>query len=213
MLVSLIQAKPSSKQALGATAADAHLFDLRKQIKSRDVQPGSLILLDFNGIEAINGSYIKASAFWIYLCGQLSIRNDVPDLVGIRSTDPKPYDIYCSVANLSSDVETEFLEFFGSRNLPFLVATDWNNKGVRAARLEGRIEPTLLKSLSCLLAMNKASAPEMHARYPEDKVTVTAWNNRLSDLHALRLVKRERSGRQWEYQPIIGDIEYGRSIH
>lgn len=213
MVITLSDRKPRSTQALGASLAEQHLSALRTAIEKYTVPNGTLVILDFKGIQSTNGSYIKASAYWVYLCGQLSTRPDLSDLIGSRSTDPKPYDLYCAVANLSPEVEAEFDEFFGSRGLPFLIATKWNDEKVHSARIGGGIEPTLQRSLTCLLSMGKASAPEMHSRYPNENITVTAWNNRLSDLHALRLVRRVRNGRQWEYQPVTGGLIYGRSIH
>jgi len=213
MIITLSDRKPRSTQALGASLAEQHLSALRAALEKGEIPTGTLVLFDFKGIQSTNGSYIKGSAFWVFLCGQLSTRHDASDLVGSGSTDPKPYDLYCAVANLSPEVEAEFNEFFGSRGLPFLIATRWNDEKVYSARLEGGIEPTLHKSLTYLVSMGKASAPEMHLRHPHENITVTAWNNRLSDLHALRLVRRVRNGRQWEYQPVTGGITHGRSIH
>lgn len=105
------------------------------------------------------------------------------------------------------------VDFFRSRQAPIVIATKWKDSEVFAAVVEGHLDNALLMTLSALSLERAATAPLLHAKHPSEKITVTAWNNRLNDLHALRLVRRQRNGRVWDYEPLAQNITYGRSIH
>jgi hypothetical protein len=111
---------------------------------------------------------------------------------------------------MARDVEDEFVEFFSTRQLPFLIAARIKDSTIFSATLQGHLEPALKATLSALLQRGASSAPQLHEAFPAERVTVTAWNNRLADLHAVRLVSRTRNGKVWEYKPVIERIVYGR---
>jgi hypothetical protein len=123
-------------------------------------------------------------------------------------------DIYPLVVNLTEPVRQELVEFAASRSLPLAIATVLESTNtVAVATIEGGLEPVLRQTLSRVAAAGEASAPQMHAEHPDEGVAVTAWNNRLTELCALRLVRRRRQGRSWLYQTIAKEIHYGTSIH
>lgn len=167
---------------------------------------GSLVLLDFSEMEAVNASYIKGTAFWLLTCGQLSTRPIESQLSPRHSADPRPYDLYVCVTGLAPALVEEFQEFLRPRRLPILHAGRVKGEEVEEARLLGHLDSTLLQTLKVLCRQGRATAPQLFEANSKEDVTVTAWNNRLNDLNGLRLVRRFRAGRAWEYETIAGKI-------
>lgn len=62
------------------------------------------------------------------------------------------------------------------------------------------MDATLFATLKQLSKMRSATPPELYeVIFDNDCITVTAINQRLSDLLVLGCVRREREGRAWRY--------------
>lgn len=213
MILIIGKMTPRTTKPVGATLGEQHLADARRAIADGTLAEGALVILDFAGMETTNSSYLRATALWLLRCGQLSVR---PDEMLARSGDPnlpRPYDIYCALTNVEGEVAQETEDFFNSRPIPILIARKLSGKSIVSATLAGNLEPVLKKTLSLVCLAGAVSATELHARFKSQGVSVTAWNNRLADLCALRLIRRQRQGKQWIYEPLTTEITYGRSIH
>jgi len=185
---------------------------VERSMSQRTLPEGELITLDFSGVAAINGSYIKSTVLWLFLCGQLSSRGSYAESPIRHPSEPRPYDLFVAVGGLTQEVEEEFIEFFRARRIPVVVAKEWSDDNIQEATLEGHLDPALKSTFNALLRRGGSNAPQLHQDLPKEGITVTAWNNRLSDLNAFRLVRRTRNGKLWEYKPIAERITYGRSI-
>lgn len=205
MLVKLQSCSPRKKAGLGASLGEQHMSVIAKSIAEASLRPGSLVVLDFSGFEAVNASYIKSTAFWLLTCGQLSTRSEAR-FSPRHDADPRPYDVYVCVTGLGRDLLDEFQEFLEPRGVPLLNASRIEAGEVEEARLLGHLDSALLQTLKALSDQGRATAPELFNANPKEGVTVTAWNNRLNDLNALRLVRRFRAGRAWEYEAIAEKI-------
>lgn len=75
MTLKVAELLPRKASALGATLGELHMGDVRLGMSCKSLQPGNLLLFDFDGVEAVNGSYIKATVYWAFICGQLSARS------------------------------------------------------------------------------------------------------------------------------------------
>lgn len=177
-----------------------------EKVASGALPTGSLVLLDFSGITAVNASYIKGTAFWLLTCGQLSTRPMALTLSPRHPADPRPYDVYVSVVGLEPDLVEEFQEFLKPRGVPLLLASRLDGECIEEARLLGHLDPALTHTLKLLVQHERATAPQLHEAGSPEGVTVTAWNNRLNDLIGLRLVRRIRFGRAWQYESIARTI-------
>jgi hypothetical protein len=208
VIVKLKQFLKGTAVALGATAGEQHMLSVHRGVAQGSISPGSCIVLDFDGITGVNASYIKATALWILTCGQLSVTNSVSlaSQVPRHEADPRPYDLYVCVTGLAPDLEVEFQEFLRPRHLPLLCAHRLNDESIEEAKLLGHLDPMLVLTLKAAGKHGTVTAPELYRASPHEGVTVTAWNNRLNDLHALRLVRRIRAGRAWKYQPLAKRI-------
>jgi hypothetical protein len=87
-----------------------------------------------------------------------------------------------------------------------LLATRYTSTQIEEAMLLGHLDGALKMTFEALVKQKVAAAPCLFNLYPNENITVTAWNNRLNDLHSLRLVRKIRSGRSWEYQPLTKKI-------
>jgi hypothetical protein len=192
--------------ALGASLAEQHMESVQTAVAESKISPGSLVVLDFSGIDTVNGSYIKGTAFWLWTCGQLSASNLAVVSAPRHPADPRSCDIYVAVAGLSAEVTVEFQEFLKPRRLPLLSARQLKGGLIDEAVLLGHLDPVLTFALKAAMHRGAVTAPEMYRSFPDEDVTVTAWNNRLNELHALRLLRRVRAGRAWKYEPVVNKI-------
>src|SRR4051812_32163235 len=102
---------------------EQHMASVHKGVAAGTISAGGLIILDYDGIGTVNGSYIKATAFWLFTSGRLSTMNGGSDLTPRHPADPRPYDIFVAAAGLAPDVRDEFQEFLQPRRIPVLLAT------------------------------------------------------------------------------------------
>lgn len=202
MIVKLRNCSPKTTTGLGASVAEQHMSRVHKTVADGTLPPGSLIILDYAGLAAVNASYIKATAHWLYACGQLSAKSPESVIAPRHPADVRPCDVFVAVSGLTEDVLKEFQEFLLPRKTPLVLARKFQDEAIQEASLLGYVDPTLLSTLKSLCQRGRSTAPELFQDHPDQKVTVTAWNNRLSDLHELRLVRRFRAGRAWEYETL-----------
>jgi hypothetical protein len=206
MQIEMKKCMPRNEVALGATLGSQHMENLYQSIAKQAIPVGEIIILNFKGIEQVNGSYIKTTALWVFLCGQMAVNAAKASIPPRHFSDLRPYDLYVAVSNLAPDVRNEFNDFLQPRRIPMLLAKRFNDKNIEEAVLLGHLDDALRMTLEALVKHGVATAPRLSDLYPNVNITVTAWNNRLNDLHALRLVRRVRSGRSWEYQPLTKKI-------
>jgi hypothetical protein len=197
---------PKREVGLGATIAEQHMTAIHKTVANGTLPPGTLVVLDFAKLKAVNGSYIKGTALWLLTCGQLSTGNLQKAIAPRHAADPRPCDLFVCVAGLSPEVELEFQEFLKPRGLPLLFARILKGDAVKEAVLLGHLDSALRSTLDAVTKYGSCTAPQLYKLFPEQNITVTAWNNRLNDLHSLRLVRRTRAGRGWEYKPLTEKI-------
>lgn len=201
-----------SGQALGAALGDEHFACILRRLEAAG-GAGRLLVLDFQDVAATNGSYLKAVVLRLLLAARQAVISDPRQ----SFTGLPVLDVFPVLKGLSPAVREEVADFFAARRLPVLVAEGplppSAGLPLPAAVVEGWLEPTLRETLGGVLRAGEATAPELHEAYPEQRVTVTAWNNRLTELCGLRLLDRRRQGRAWVYRSVANQISYGRRLH
>lgn len=202
MTLTLREQTAQETVALGASLAERHMSPVAKAVATGKLSPGSLVVLDFSGLTAVNASYIKGTAFWLFTCGRMSTQPAESRIVPRHPADPRPFDLYVCLSGLTEELEEEFQEFLKPRGVPMLLATSHDQHEVFEACVLGSLDSTLEHTLRLLAQRESATAPELHEANQSEGVTVTAWNNRLNDLNTLRLARRARSGRSWIYKSI-----------
>lgn len=210
MLKHSMRRKDSPPVRIGATRAQDDMADLPQLVAAEKTPPS--VVLDFNGIEAINGSYARASAAWLLNC---SIAARAAEQAS-KPISPDPWEIRplpiqaLFVMNLSDEVREEIDLLFKQQRLPCLEAVEWDENEVRKVRILGHLDPQLFRALECLQTAGNGSVAEtLWQRFPEDRIGMTAWNNRLSELYQRHMVSRVKDGKFWRYSLEFKEAHYG----
>jgi hypothetical protein len=146
----------------------------------------TMALLDFTGVEVATASFLRESviAFRDYA------RQALPN-------------IYPVVANLPAAVAEE-LDFFVRARGDVLLSCDLDAKGdVVTARLVGDLDPAQRATFDVVREVGAISAPELAARFADQNIGATAWNNRLSALASKGLLIERRQGKSKSFSPLL----------
>lgn len=148
----------------------------------------SPVFLDFGGVEAATGSFLRECIF--------AFRDHC------RHALPNAYPV---VAN-AAPVVVEELAFYAKSQAEALWSCALSLQGrISAVQLIGRdnLEAGQQEALRLTETLPEATAPLM-AQQSSQAVGVTAWNNRLSALAAKGLVMEQRRGKTKIFRPVLG---------
>lgn len=199
---------------IGATRAQADLNGLLSSIDSSETP--CFIALNFSGIDAVNGSYVRASVAWLTRCALLS-RSGAPDTQSqSRQDSPDPWEIRplpiraIFVSNLTQEVREEIDLYFKQERLPCLEALQTEGEAVISARILGHLDAQLYRTLNCLHHYGESAVAEnLWKTYTDDGIGLTAWNNRLSELFQRLLVYRTKERKFWRYSRLFKEVSDG----
>src|ERR1039457_5279869 len=181
MQIEIKKCLPRNESALGATLGARHMENIYQAIAKQTIPAGEIVIFNFKGIEQVNGSYIKTTALWVFLCGQMAVNMPKASIPPRHVGDLRPYDLYVAVSHLSDDVRGEFNDFLQPRRIPMLLANRFSDKQIEEATLLGHWDDALRMTLEALVKHKAATAPLLYDLYhPTENITVTAWNNRLN---------------------------------
>lgn len=174
-------------QLVGRTIGD-HRYERIIDPARRALDPHGVLLLSFRGVEFATGSFFKAT--WKAL-----------------HPDEGPA-VPCAVAHLCDEVREEFSIYLRGHRLLGLEAIDWTASELSLATIHGHVEDSEFSALRALCSNPGATAPELQA-LSNDKVSPTAWTNRLNELHRQGLAFRQKAGRAWRFFPIAREVRRG----
>lgn len=198
MWYSISQVSEGLQHLAGSALARNHLAQLRTELyRHRDQKDPLVVVLDFSGIESLTSSYTKSSILWLLRCGEKSVGAAVYDDPG-DGLMPVALPIYPILVHLCDEIREEIEVVLRAEQLCCLVAVETKEDSVLTASILGSLDRTLRATLRQVEAEAETTAAILHAKYG-DGINVTGWNNRLSDLHRLRLIHRRKEGRQWIY--------------
>jgi len=193
---------PGAPNALGATLGQDCMEKVLPSLEAATDDDRTLIL-DLTGIQAVNASFLKATVFWLFQCGQAYVKQQP------RTSDEhwavRPLRVFPAVTGCSGEVMRDVDDFFSGRQVPILHVDEGTADRIIKGHLLGRLDPVLDKTLAGLVAAGEATAAELAAT-SDDAITLNGWNNRLADLHLLRLARRRRRGKFWVYTPTTQHI-------
>jgi len=156
------------------------------------------LLLDLTGIKAVNASFLKATVYWALQCGEAEVEERQ-----VTSSEPwavRPLKLYPCITGCSREVADDVDEFFRGRGAPLLHVDQRDDEALIRGRVLGGLEPAIAATLPALVNAGEATAAELAGKSRE-KITGNGWNNRLAELHRLRLATRRRHGKFWIYSP------------
>lgn len=142
--------------------------------------------LDFTEIQVATASFLREAVIGFRDYARLSLRN-----------------VYPAVANLLPAVAEE-LEFFIRARGDVL----WNcelgsGDTVTSARLIGELDPAQRSTFDAALELGAITAPELAARFADQRIGPTAWNNRLSALATKGLLVERKQGKTKSFSPLL----------
>jgi len=147
--------------------------------------PGDTVVLDWGGIEIATASYFGTTLVAL-----------------IRMAMALELDRYFIVANLNKTCLDELklvLEFQGL----VVLAGEWDRGQVRKVQVLGLLEAPYASTLEAVQKLVSTSATELYsAQRGKSAIGKTGWINRLSNLHRLRLIRKERVGREYKFQAL-----------
>jgi hypothetical protein len=185
--VKVHQLEPKSAHLHGATIGEDHAEQISKLVRGNS--DSTVVVIDFEGIVTASASYFKrvVSPFF-----------QTPSDSGLFVQETFPIGINIT----STDLREELTDFLVGKGW-VLIEAELEGTNLSKPRIIGELEGASEETYRELQEMGKATAAELHEKFPQKSVNQTAWNNRLAQLLDLRVAQRERSGRFWIYQPTV----------
>jgi hypothetical protein len=194
------------RHAHGWSLAEAHAAELDTRLGPALSTPGAgtIVVLDFAGIESTSASYVKRILVWLLVAGERFVSDDKP-----YSEGPPALNVFPVITNPAPDVLDEVKTVLEHGKKACLEALEMDGGTIGRARVLGSLDAHLRQTLLHVVKAEETSAPDLYDRFRDEKIGVTAWNNRLNELHARRLVQRNKHGRQLVFRPLAKEIVDG----
>jgi hypothetical protein len=148
--------------------------------------PGSVVLLDFSGVENVNGSWINAAIS--------------PLLPWAARPEIELFPILCGFPPGSQD-ELELVSRLNNQCFPVAARTQ---DATASVELVGPLDSNLEATIRIVVARREVTGAELGRK--EAGIGPTGWNNRLRELHERRLLSRRNIGRKQIYAPIAKEM-------
>lgn len=203
IVFSLKEQLGDAAHAVGATLGQKHLALLIAQLKdtaaATDLDgPGEIVMLDFGGIESATSSYLRET-----LCRLL--RHGAASVAPRAEPDFTPLNVYPVVVGLSPEVAGQLAEVSKLDQRAIVEAVGPRPRTGNAVRISEVADAALRETVRLIGVMGEATATSLFEK-EKRRISVTAWNNRLSDVALRRLARRSRDGRQWSFAPLAREV-------
>lgn len=147
-----------------------------------------VVILDFNQVESVNASWVNmAIAPFIRWCSE-SQNDFFPVLARFPTKD------------------FDELELVAEKNQQCYAISEAVTVPLEKVILVGPLDPSLRNTLSELVTLGEVTGAELARTVTDASILPTAWNNRLKDLHTMRLLFRRKEGRQQIYSPLAKEV-------
>lgn len=160
-------------------------------VAASSARPSATLLVDLSDVTVITSSYVIAAFSFLW-----EVR---PPL------QPIPY----AFANAVTDVRTE-LEFALSSAGVAAWLGSWSGTTLYGVQLVGKLDDTQRDTLSIISERGRISVPQLAEI--DKTVKSTGWNNRLTALWQLGLLRRVRVGRLYFYEVHWKEDNHGREL-
>ena len=142
--------------------------------------------LDFTAIEIATASFLRESVIGFRDYARRSLEN-----------------VYPAVANLAPTIAEELEFFVRSRGDVLWSCELGSDDNVISARLIGELDPAQRSTFDAALELGAITAPELAARFADQQIGPTAWNNRLSALATKGLLVERKQGKTKSFRPLL----------
>src|SRR5205823_2687446 len=144
---------------------------------------GDVVYLDFKGVETVHCSWLNTAIGPLFRWAAES-QNDY-------------YPVFSHFLSNSLDE----LELVATINRQCYLVSDAVTNEIPAV-VVGCLDPGLKATLERVCESGEVTGAQLARQSPDAGIQATAWNNRLRDLFARRLLLRRKEGRQQFYGPI-----------
>jgi hypothetical protein len=142
--------------------------------------------LDFTEIEVATSSFLREAVIGFRDFARQSLGN-----------------VYPAVANLAPTIVEELEFFVRSRGDVLWNCELGSRDNVINARLIGELDPAQRSTFEVAIELGAITAPELAARFADQKIGPTAWNNRLSALATKGLLVERKQGKTKSFSPLL----------
>lgn len=165
------------------------LGDLLEQVVDESKE-SQLVFLDFKGVEIATASFLRECVF------------EFRDVIRRRWSNSYPV-----VANANESIVEELTLLLGSRNSVLILCELDANDQTQSSHILGYLEAKQQIAFDLVKRLKEAEAAELMEACVTDKVSQSAWNNRLAALSKLGLLIESSRGRTKRYNPLplLGD--------
>ncbi|MEJ1961764.1 MAG: hypothetical protein WDO56_09530 [Gammaproteobacteria bacterium] len=154
----------------------------------------TLLYLDFQSVQVATTSFLREAVF--------TVRNHVRQNLT---------NIYPVAANLSAEIKEELGLFLRERGDAMATCNVNADEEASDPEVIGQLDGKLLMTLSAVLQANETDATTLVEQFADDeRVGITAWNNRLAALAMKGLLIETIQGRAKRYRPVLENLKYGR---
>lgn len=190
--------------AVGATLGQKHLAPLVAELRDLEAVrnadgPGELVILDFEGIESATSSYLRETVCRLYRHAAASVA---------PRTEPglEPLNVYPVLVGLAAEVSAQLSEVCKLDQRAVVEAVGLRPRSANAVRIRDLGDAALRETLALISAASRPVTATSLFEEQKKGISVTAWNNRLSDIAVRRLARRSREGRQWSFTPLAREV-------
>jgi len=169
--------------------------DFPKFMAAVEASPdASTVLLDWSGIEVATASYFGGT--YVRL---------------LRMTMTGDLDRYLILTGLNETCLDELKLALELPGLVALLADCGKNATIKGIQTFGKLERAYIEAFVEVHRSKGISASELHQKHVRghNGIGKTAWINRLSNLHRLRLVRKQKTGRQFVFTPVNEESQHG----
>ena len=197
--------------AAGAATGQLHTATFLKSLESTLIPDAGIVCaFDFTGIKLASASYLKNTLRWALACGRLSAGSlSADELTPAGEVPVQPLNIFPVVLGANEEIADAINEFFCGRGSPVVLVSDWDGDNLALGSVVGRLEAAPARALQLINPNEEITADDLFRRAENDEVNVKAWNNRLAELHRLRLLRRRKAGKSFKFQTIVKNLTYG----
>jgi hypothetical protein len=182
----IVQLSKLGKRLQGKPAGRKHYAEICGFLA--EAKPEEVVVLDFEGVESVNASWINmAIAPLILWCSQTQ-----NDFFPVLARFPKK--------------DFDELELVAEKNQQCYAISSAVAVPLARVTLIGPLDPSLRSTLTQLQTAGEVTGAELARTVPDAEILPTAWNNRLKDLHTMRLLFRRKEGRQQVYSPLATEV-------
>ena len=188
MTMNVPMAKIFGKHLQGKLPGKKHFAKLCELLSH--LPPGTIVYLDFTGVEIVTGSWINAVFAPFF-----------------QWASDEQIDLFPVVCNLADKTWID----------EFALVADWTHRcfligsgsaePTRAMAI-GPLDPGQVATLKAVTQFGPVTGAELERRWEHEPIKATAWNNRLRDLYDKRLIRRERRGREQVYSMVLKEIDF-----